>query len=85
VTVSIGVTTIEPDGDYSHERAVRLADLALYATKAQGRDGWSFQSSEDEAAGAAVAGQSPDGQQSAASAPDAMDERPATGLLKTAS
>jgi hypothetical protein len=72
VTVSIGVTTIEPDGDYSHERAVRLADLALYATKARGRDGWSFQSPEDEAAGATVAR-------------DAMDERPATGLLKTAS
>jgi hypothetical protein len=85
VTVSIGVTTIEPDGDYSHERAVRLADLALYASKAQGRDGWSFQSPEDEAAGAAVAGQCPDGQQSAASARDAMDERPPTGLLKTAS
>ena len=85
VTVSIGVTTIEPDGDYSHERAVRLADLALYATKAQGRDGWSFQSPEHEAAGAAVAGQYPDGRQSAASARDAMDEGPATGLLKTAS
>jgi diguanylate cyclase (GGDEF)-like protein len=72
VTVSIGVTTIEPDGDYSHERAVRLADLALYATKAQGRDGWSFQSPEDGAADGAVAR-------------DAMDERPATGLMKTAS
>ena len=72
VTVSIGVTTIEPGGDYSHERAVRLADLALYATKAQGRDGWSFQSAEDGAAGGAVAR-------------DATDERPATGLMKTAS
>ena len=51
VTVSIGVTTVEPGGDYSHERAVRHADLALYATKAQGRDGWSFQSPEEEAAG----------------------------------
>jgi hypothetical protein len=85
VTVSIGVTTIEPGGDYSHERAVRLADLALYATKAQGRDGWSFQAPEDEAAGAAVAGQCPDGQQSTASARDAVDERPPTGLIKTAS
>ena len=72
VTVSIGVTTIEPGGDYSHERAVRLADLALYATKAQGRDGWSFQSPEDGAADGAVAR-------------DALEERAATGLMKTAS
>jgi diguanylate cyclase (GGDEF)-like protein len=42
VTVSIGVTTVEPGGDYSHEHAVRDADLALYATKARGRDGWSL-------------------------------------------
>jgi Diguanylate cyclase, GGDEF domain len=35
VTVSTGVTTVEPGGDYSHERAVRLADVALYATKAR--------------------------------------------------
>jgi diguanylate cyclase (GGDEF)-like protein len=84
VTVSIGVTTIDPDGDYSHERAVRLADVALYATKAQGRDGWSFQSPEDGAAGAAMAGQCPD-RQRAASGRDAMDERQAAELLKTAS
>ena len=42
VTVSVGVTTIDPGGDYSHEQAVRHADLALYTTKARGRDGWSF-------------------------------------------
>ena len=30
VTVSVGVTTVEPGGDYSHEHAVRLADIALY-------------------------------------------------------
>ena len=42
VTVSVGVTTVEPGGDYSHERAVREADLALYVVKAGGRDGWSF-------------------------------------------
>jgi len=85
VTVSIGVTTVEPGGDYSHERAVRLADVALYATKAQGRDGWSFQSADDGAAGDAAAGQFPDGQQVAASGRDATDERHAAGLLKTAS
>jgi hypothetical protein len=73
VTVSVGVTTIEPDGDYSHERAVRLADLALYATKARGRDGWSFHAPEDEAADApAVELQ-------------AAEERSAAELLKTAS
>jgi diguanylate cyclase (GGDEF)-like protein len=42
VTVSVGVTTVETGGDYCHERAVQLADIALYATKAHGRDGWSF-------------------------------------------
>ncbi len=42
VTVSVGVTTVDPGGDYSHEQAVRHADLALYTTKARGRDGWSF-------------------------------------------
>jgi diguanylate cyclase (GGDEF)-like protein len=45
VTVSIGVCTVEPGGDYSHEQAVRHADLALYATKARGRDGWSCHAS----------------------------------------
>ena len=54
VTVSVGVTTVEPGGDYSHERAVRLADLALYASKARGRDGWSFHAPEDDAAGGAL-------------------------------
>jgi diguanylate cyclase (GGDEF)-like protein len=42
VTVSVGVTTIAPGGEYSHESAVRQADLALYASKARGRDAWSF-------------------------------------------
>lgn len=40
VTVSMGVSTVDPGGDYSHERAVRLADIALYTAKARGRDGW---------------------------------------------
>ena len=48
VTVSIGVTTVEPGGDYCHERSVRLADVALYATKAHGRDGWAFNGPENE-------------------------------------
>jgi len=55
VTVSIGVTTVEPAGDYCHERAVRLADVALYATKASGRDGWSFTAPGDAAPDAATA------------------------------
>ena len=42
LTVSVGVATVDAGGDYCHERAVRLADVALYATKARGRDGWSF-------------------------------------------
>jgi diguanylate cyclase (GGDEF)-like protein len=73
VTVSTGVTTVEPGGDYSHERAVRLADVALYATKARGRDGWSFHAPEDEAVGAALGERQP------------ADAPPADTLLKTAS
>jgi len=84
VTVSVGVTTIEPGGLYSHEHAVRLADLALYDTKAQGRDGWSFRSPEDEAAGAAVAEQCP-ARQPTTPGRDAADERQAAEFLKTAS
>jgi len=42
VTVSVGVTTVERGGEYSHEHAVHEADVALYAAKARGRDGWSF-------------------------------------------
>ena len=36
------MTTVEPGGDYSHEGAVREADIALYADKSSGRDGCSF-------------------------------------------
>ena len=50
LTVSVGVTTVDPGGDYSHEHAVRHADLALYATKARGRDGWSFHEPAAQAA-----------------------------------
>jgi len=50
VTVSIGVTTVEPGGNYSHEQAVRLADIALYASKERGRDGWSFHATAAEGA-----------------------------------
>ena len=42
LTVSIGVSSVERGGEYSHERAVRLADIALYASKGRGRDCWSF-------------------------------------------
>jgi diguanylate cyclase (GGDEF)-like protein len=77
VTVSIGVTTIEPGGLYAHEHAVRLADLALYETKAQGRDGWSFRSPEDQAAGAAVDAPMP--------AREAAGERQTAELRRTAS
>ncbi len=73
VTVSVGVTTIEPGGDYCHERAVRLADLALYASKARGRDGWSFHAPEDEVASAPAVER------------QAEEERVAAELLKTAS
>ena len=40
VTVSVGVTTVDAGGEYSHERAVRLADIGLYTAKARGRDCW---------------------------------------------
>jgi diguanylate cyclase (GGDEF)-like protein len=55
VTVSVGVTTVEPGGEYSHESAVRLADIALYATKERGRDGWSAHELGQAAAGDAAA------------------------------
>ena len=42
VTVSVGVSTVEPGGEYSHEHAVHEADTALYAVKERGRNGWSF-------------------------------------------
>jgi len=84
VTVSIGVTTVEPGGDYFHEHAVRLADVALYATKAQGRDGWSFQSPEREDAGVASDGEYPHEPQLTAGQ-HTPGEPQATGLLKTAS
>ncbi|HEX4648914.1 MAG TPA: diguanylate cyclase [Steroidobacteraceae bacterium] len=41
VTVSVGVTTVQPGGDYSHEHAVRGADIALYSAKSEGRGCWS--------------------------------------------
>ncbi len=40
VTVSVGVATVEPGAEYSHDAAVQLADRALYAAKAGGRDRW---------------------------------------------
>ena len=48
VTVSVGVTSVAPGGDYSHEQAVRLADIALYASKARGRDAWSYHEPQAE-------------------------------------
>src|SRR6202035_2007563 len=42
VTVSVGVSTVEPGGEYSHEHAVHEADTALYVVKERGRNGWSF-------------------------------------------
>jgi diguanylate cyclase (GGDEF)-like protein len=38
LTVSVGVSTVDAGGEYSHELAVRHADIALYAAKARGRD-----------------------------------------------
>ena len=42
VTVSVGVSTVEPGGEYSYEHAVHEADTALYVVKERGRNGWSF-------------------------------------------
>jgi len=83
VTVSIGVTTVEPGGDYCHERAVRLADVALYAAKARGRDGWSFRGTEEGATAASARQPAEAGQ--GLNVPQPLDERQAEGLLKTAS
>jgi diguanylate cyclase (GGDEF)-like protein len=56
VTVSIGVTTLEPGEVYSHEHAVRQADLALYRAKEGGRDAWAFHG-ELDAGGAPASGE----------------------------
>jgi diguanylate cyclase (GGDEF)-like protein len=40
VTVSVGVATSGAGAGYSHDNAVQLADRALYAAKAGGRDRW---------------------------------------------
>jgi diguanylate cyclase (GGDEF)-like protein len=48
ITVSVGVASVEPGGDYSHDHAVRRADVALYLSKGRGRDGWSFHEEADE-------------------------------------
>jgi diguanylate cyclase (GGDEF)-like protein len=52
VTVSVGVATLEPGGEYSHDLAVQLADRALYAAKAGGRDRWSTLREQDRQPGA---------------------------------
>jgi hypothetical protein len=72
-----------PGGDYCHERAVRLADVALYAARARGRDGWSFQGTA-EGATAAVARQRAEAGQDR-NEPPTLDERQADDLLRTAS
>ena len=46
--MSIGAATVEPGGHYSHEHAVRRADIALYLSKERGRDGWSCHEAADE-------------------------------------
>ncbi|MBS0365763.1 MAG: GGDEF domain-containing protein [Proteobacteria bacterium] len=40
LTVSVGAATLSAADGHGQEQAVRLADIALYAAKARGRDGW---------------------------------------------
>jgi diguanylate cyclase (GGDEF)-like protein len=54
LTVSVGVSTVAAGGEYSHELAVRHADIALYAAKARGRDNCACQ--DPAAAGSEPAG-----------------------------
>jgi PleD family two-component response regulator len=56
VTVSIGVSTAAAGAPCSYEQAVHDADLALYAVKARGRDGWACHEPD-----APAADQPPDG------------------------
>jgi diguanylate cyclase (GGDEF)-like protein len=42
LTASVGAATLAAGSDYSHDLAVQMADRALYAAKAEGRDGWSY-------------------------------------------
>ena len=59
VTVSVGVATLEPGAGYSHDNAVQLADRALYAAKAGGRDRWLAVREQDPQPGGLA--ESPDG------------------------
>ena len=59
VTVSVGVATLGPGAGYSHDNAVQLADRALYAAKAGGRDRWLAVREQDRKA--APLPDSPDG------------------------
>jgi diguanylate cyclase (GGDEF)-like protein len=82
LTVSVGVSTVDRGGEYAYERAVRLADIALYASKERGRDGWSchddLPAAADGAPAPAVAG-------AADEATQASHGAVATLLLKQAS
>jgi diguanylate cyclase (GGDEF)-like protein len=42
VTASVGAATVEPGSEYVHDVAVQMADRALYAAKASGRDMCTF-------------------------------------------
>jgi diguanylate cyclase (GGDEF)-like protein len=54
VSVSIGVASLAAAGEHTYEQAVRLADLALYAAKARGRDRCSCYEPEAEMLGGAL-------------------------------
>jgi diguanylate cyclase (GGDEF)-like protein len=81
VTVTVGVSSVEPGAEYLHERAVGLADVALYAAKERGRNGWSaYAEAVAEPAADVTAVDAPAGGPQAARPAAA-----ATVLLKTAS
>ena len=58
LTVTVGVSSVEPGGEYLHERTVGFADVALYASKERGRNDWSFYDGPSAAAARVAATES---------------------------